>query len=102
MPVTYNPCYGSPRVGKVDHEDPDKYNRSPTGATALASIPLGRVASYQARNDEMATCHPYGSSDENRLSAKSVDPEDGGDGEEELQNADHSGREQGISASAEA
>ena len=57
--------------------------------------PLVPEASNQARNDEVGRCHSDGSGDEDGLSAESIDPEHGGDGEEELEDADHAGRKQG-------
>jgi hypothetical protein len=85
----------TPRVCKVDNEDPHKDYGSP--ASSLVILELARVRSNDAGNDKMADGHTDASGDQNLLTTDVVDPKNGGNGKDKLENTGDTGCEQGGS-----
>lgn len=89
----HGPVVHTPRVSKVDHKDPHKYDSSPSRGPVLQ--PFALVPANDARHNEVAGSHTRGTGDENLLAPDLIHPEHGRNGEEELDNADDTGGEKG-------
>lgn len=81
-------------------EDPDKDDGDP--ASCPMRRPVVAICSDDACDDEMTGSHSNGTGDQNGLSSKAIDVQDGGDGEEELQDTDHACCEKRCRVSVEA
>lgn len=77
------------RVTEVDGVQPDEDDSSP-GRT-LVVVPVVLVRASNTSDDEVGNRHPETSDDENRLTAETIDEENGRDGGEEHDDADHTG-----------
>lgn len=89
---TNNPSNRPPRKRKMNDKDPNKNYSNPSRSAVLIKVAL--VRANDSRNDKVADGHARGTGDEDLLSADLVDPQHGGDGEEELDDADDAGGEE--------
>lgn len=76
----------------MDHKDPNEDNSNPSRDAVLIKMAL--VGADNARHDKVANGHARGTSDEDLLSTDLIDPEHGGNGEDEFEDADDAGSEE--------
>lgn len=83
----------TPRVGKVDDEDPNENNRRPSSCPVFAEFTL--VCTDDSCHDEMADSHSDRTGDQDLLTSDLIDPKHSRDGEDELENTDNASSQQG-------
>ena len=89
------------RITEMDGVKPDEDNSGPSGALMGLGAVIGRsgcfpilsISRSNTSDDEMAHGHADAANDQNRLSAESVDVQDGGDRGEEHYDTYNSSRE---------
>lgn len=87
-----HPRDGAPGVGEVDGEQPDEGDgRPPRGAVRGPRVLEGAV---DGGDDDVADAHADGADDEEGLASEVVEEEDGGEREDDLEDAGHARREQ--------
>lgn len=89
----------TPCVGKVDDEDPNEDDGSPSGALVGVKCMLERADN--TGNDKVADSHADTAGDQDLLPSNVVDPEDGGNGKHELEDTGHTGGQQGGGGAAQ-
>jgi hypothetical protein len=90
------------RITEVNGVKPDKDNSSPSSALMgfgaiigrSSGFPICSISSSNTSDDEVGDGHADAANDEDLLSAKSVDVQDGGDRGEEHDDTHHSGGEE--------
>ena len=97
--VTKMPGRLTPGVGKVDDKQPDKHHGRPAGTAVRIKRVL--VRPNDTRDDEVANGHADTTRDEDLLPADVVDPDDGGDCKDELEDASHAGGQELGSVTAQ-
>ena len=87
------------RITEVNGVKPDKDHSGPSGALMgggaiigrSSSFPIGSIGSSDTSNYEVGDCHADSANDENRLSAESVDVQNGRYRREEHDDAHNTG-----------
>lgn len=88
-----NPGTWSPGVTKVDNEEPDHGDGSPS--SSLVGVPSVLELTEDDSNDEMAKSHTDGTGDENWLATSFVDPKNSWNSGDEHDDTDDTGRKEG-------
>jgi hypothetical protein len=91
------------RITEVNSVKPNEDNSGPSGTLVRfgaiigrsSGFPVSSVSGSNTSNDEVGNGHADAANNEDLLSAKSVDVQDGGDRGEEHDDAHHSGGEEG-------
>lgn len=83
----------TPRIGEINHENPDENDSSPSRRRII--FPSPAITADDPRDDEVTHSHANRARYENIPSAELVYPEHGGNGEEEFDDADDAGGEKG-------
>lgn len=93
--LSKDPCDGTPGVGEVDSEEPDEDDGNPTlgNGKMLVLVPLGFVDTLNGSDDDVADEHTNSTGNQESLTTKSVQEEDGRKSEDDLQDTSNTGSE---------
>jgi hypothetical protein len=89
----------TPGIGKVDDENPNKHNGYP--ARGFVFIESSLVGTNDTGDNEVTRCHSNRTGNQNLLTSNLVNPKNGRDSKEELDNAHHTGGEERDGVAAE-
>lgn len=89
----------TPWIGKVDNENPHKYYSNPSRSLVLGKGML--VWSNNTSHNKVANSHTNATRNEDLLATNIVDPENGWNSEDELEDTSYSSGQQWSSGTAE-